>query len=65
MIGLATMAEGDENSYTMQRSCQETRSADPSLQSGNYYIDPDGINVGDAPINVFCNMSTGNYILNS
>ena len=43
----------------MARSCAEARSSDPSLQSGNYYVDPDGTNVGDDPIYVFCDMSTG------
>ena len=46
--------------YLMPRSCAEARSADPTLQSGNYYVDPDGTNVGDDPIYVYCDMSTGN-----
>ena len=45
--------------YSTPRSCQEARSADPSLQSGNYYIDPDGTNIGDSPISVYCDMTTG------
>ena len=49
----------DGKLYSMPRTCQEMQSADPSLQSGNYYVDPDGTNIGDAPINVYCNMSTG------
>ena len=49
-------------SFLMPRSCAEARSADPTLQSGNYYVDPDGTNVGDDPINVYCDMSTGNRI---
>ena len=46
-------------SYLMPRSCAEARSADPTLQSGNYYVDPDGTNIGDDPINVYCDMTTG------
>ena len=46
-------------SYSMPRSCAEAHSADPALQSGNYYVDPDGTNVGDDPIYVYCDMSTG------
>jgi len=49
-------------SFLMPRSCAEARSADPTLQSGNYYVDPDGTNVGDDPIYVYCDMSTGNII---
>jgi len=33
--------------------------ADPSLQSRNYYFDPDGVNLGDNRIFVNCNMSIG------
>ena len=56
------VTEGDEwnrKSYLMPRSCAEARSADPTLQSGNYYVDPDGTNIGDDPINVYCDMTTG------
>ena len=42
------------------RTCHEIRSSDPSLASGMYWIDPDGLGVGDDPINVYCNMSSGN-----
>ena len=45
--------------YSIQRTCEELLLANPTVKSGDYYIDPDGINVGDAPMNVFCNMSTG------
>jgi len=50
-----------QKSYSMPRSCAEARSADPTLQSGNYYVDPDGTSVGDDPIYVYCDMTTGNY----
>ena len=52
--------ERKSKSYSMPRSCAEARSADPTLQSGNYYVDPDGTNVGDEPIYVYCDMQTGN-----
>ena len=45
----------------MARSCAEARSYDPTLPSGNYYVDPDGTTVGDGPISVFCDMATGNH----
>ena len=41
------------------RTCQELRAANPSLPSGMQWIDPDGQGVGDDPINVYCNMTTG------
>ena len=41
------------------RTCHELKASDPSLPSGMYYIDPDGQNVGDNPIYVYCDMSTG------
>ena len=58
----AVGGERKSKSYLMPRSCAEARSADPTLQSGNYYVDPDGTNVGDDPIYVYCDMSTGNLI---
>jgi hypothetical protein len=33
--------------------------ADPSLPTDVYWIDPDGQDVGDDPIQVNCDMSTG------
>ena len=41
------------------RTCHETRLADPSLASGIYWIDPDGIGAGDDPISVYCDTTTG------
>lgn len=41
------------------RTCRETRAADPSLTSGMYWIDPDGQGVGDDPIHVYCDMTSG------
>lgn len=46
-------------SILMGRSCAEAHAMDPTLLSGDYYVDPDGVNVGDDPISVYCNMSTG------
>jgi hypothetical protein len=43
----------------MPRTCQDARSADPLLSSGMYWIDPDGQGVGDAPIQVYCDMASG------
>ena len=41
------------------RTCRELHQADPSLNSGMYWIDPDGYGVGDDPIYVACDMATG------
>ena len=41
------------------RTCREVRDSNPTLTSGMYWIDPDGQGVGDAPISVYCNMTTG------
>ena len=41
------------------RTCRELQAADPSLSSGMQWIDPDGEGVGDSPIYVYCDMSTG------
>ena len=46
------------------RTCRETRTADPSLSSGMYSVDPDGQGVGDDPIYVYCNMTSGNELEN-
>ena len=43
----------------MPRSCHEARLADPSLPTAVYWIDPDGQGVGEDPIQVNCDMSTG------
>lgn len=42
-------------------TCEEIRQADSTLSSGNYWIDPDGLGIGDDPIHVFCDMTTGNH----
>jgi acetyl-CoA carboxylase alpha subunit len=41
------------------RSCREIHESDSLLDSGNYWIDPDGQGIGDDAINVYCNMTTG------
>ena len=51
-----------ETVIIMARSCYEALSIDPTLPSGNYFIDPDGTNTGDSPIYVYCNMNTGFYM---
>ncbi len=47
-------------SASILRTCREIRAADPSLSSGMYWIDPDGQGVGDDPIYVHCDMTSGN-----
>ena len=46
---------------SMPRTCYAARKSNPSLPSGIYWIDPDGEKMGDPPILVFCNMTTGMY----
>ncbi|XP_046456826.1 uncharacterized protein LOC124203952 [Daphnia pulex] len=41
------------------RTCQELRSSNPLLESGMYWIDPDGQGVGDDAIHVLCDMKSG------
>ncbi|KAK4011391.1 hypothetical protein OUZ56_020505 [Daphnia magna] len=53
------VAHQSAGKISISRTCRETRDADPSLSSGMYWIDPDGQGVGDDPIYVFCNMTTG------
>jgi hypothetical protein len=48
-----------QNAYAIPRSCAEALSIDPSLPTGVYKIDPDGMIIGDSPIDVYCNMETG------
>jgi len=43
----------------MRRSCSEIKSANSEMDSGMYWIDPDGQDVGDDPIEVHCDMSSG------
>ena len=43
------------------RTCRELRAANPSLASGMQWIDPDGQGIGDVPIFVYCDMSTGKF----
>jgi hypothetical protein len=43
----------------ISRTCREPHLADPSLSSGMHWIDPDGQGVGDDPIYVYCDMTTG------
>lgn len=40
-------------------SCEELRHSDEALKSGMYWIDPDGHGTGDAPVYVWCNMTSG------
>ncbi|XP_046632041.1 contactin-associated protein-like 2 isoform X2 [Daphnia pulicaria] len=67
---LKTNKASEKNSHTsvtsrgvIPRSCHEARLADPSLSTGVYWIDPDGQGVGDDPIQVNCDMSSGTTII--
>jgi hypothetical protein len=46
-------------------TCRELRATDPSLPSGMHWIDPDGQGVGDDPIYVYCDMTSGQKVKNS
>ena len=43
------------------RTCRELRAANPSIASGMQWIDPDGQGIGDDPIFVYCDMSSGKF----
>ena len=43
----------------LPRSCFEIKATNPSAQSANYSIDPDGQIGADEPIQVYCDMTTG------
>ena len=45
----------------ISRTCRELRASNPSLASGMQFIDPDGQGIGDDPIYVYCDMSSGNF----
>jgi hypothetical protein len=45
------------------RTCRELRASNPSLASGMQWIDPDGQGIGDDPISVYCDMSSGKYFV--
>ncbi len=44
------------------RTCKELKAADPSISSGMHWIDPDGQGVGDDPIYVYCDMTSGQKV---
>ena len=44
------------------RNCEEIRLKDSTKESGMYWIEPDGHGIGDDPIHVFCNMTTGTIL---
>jgi len=39
---------------SIPRSCYEALLANPTLQAGNIFIDPDGNDIGEPPIQVYC-----------
>jgi hypothetical protein len=44
------------------RTCRQHQAIDPSLPSGMHWIDPDGQGVGDNPIYVYCDMTSGKIL---
>ncbi|XP_046635082.1 uncharacterized protein LOC124314096 isoform X1 [Daphnia pulicaria] len=53
------MERSSKKTILEPKTCLEARTSDPSLESGMYFIDPDGQGRGDDPIYVYCNMTTG------
>ena len=45
------------------RTCHEAHTNNPTLPSGMRWIDPDGQEIGDYPILVYCDMTSGNYFV--
>ena len=60
---LETLEQTREFNKNFFQSCEEMRTFDPSLSSGIYRIDPDGPNIGDDPISVYCDMAAGSTII--
>lgn len=52
------------SSSVTARSCAQLFQSDQSLESGMYWIDPDGHASGDGPIHVYCNTTSGNLRFN-
>lgn len=44
------------------RTCYDVRKLNPALQSGFYWIDPDGESIGEDPIYVYCDMASGSLL---
>lgn len=61
--GIIGHTTGARNTAGDPKTCLEALTADPSLESGMYWIDPDGQGRGDNPIYVYCNMTTGYSVL--
>jgi hypothetical protein len=57
-LKIPVQSTGSSKSGT-PRTCKELRVIDPSLPSGMYSIDPDGQGVGENPIYVYCDMTSG------
>ena len=57
-------SDGNNNQQknSIYRTCHEAHTADPSLETGMHWIDPDGNGFGNEPIRVHCNMTTGKII---
>ena len=62
-VGGVQLKIQEPRQVAIHRTCHEVRAANSSLPSGMYWIDPDGQGVGDDPINVACDMTSG-YISN-
>ena len=56
---LKTENDRKANDGRLFKSCDEHRLFRPADRCGTYRIDPDGVGVGEEPITVLCNMTTG------
>lgn len=54
----------DTKRDSIPRSCYEALLANPTLQAGNIFIDPDGNDIGEPPIQVYCD-AKGTHNINS
>lgn len=45
-------------------TCQELKNSGQT-HSGTYMVDPDGPNAGVEPFEVYCDMATGTFMINS
>ena len=51
----------DNNALFMPKSCSDLKRVDPTVQQGNYTIDPDGVG-GLEPFIAYCNMTDKNGV---
>ena len=58
-IDQLTTKSDEDPPLLLYRSCEELILFEPGSGSGGYWIDPDGVAIGDPPIYVQCDMTSG------